>query len=576
MKNNPEENKINPSKINVETARQIGVIIEKIDEKVIQLLHCSSEDFLNLNNHLKKYHSKVTEIADNIEFILSTIINENNQTLFNELRLLHKDVFQQWKIFNPHTKQLTTKQLLHQLKDQLVPINNLRQDLKSLKLLLTNLNLELNSSDELSEEVFGAVNSIDELFPVLDTHQKSIQSLIKKGESAFSDVKLEKATKLQQLFERFMRDIEHTFYSGNDSLQTLKEYKNQNKIYISNIVTNLQYQDIIRQKIEHIQEIHKDICTELSNLSQASESQLKNRSDFFSNIKDIAGLQAAQLIHTNQEYQNAIQIITQNLAELGENMEFLSGVCNNSSTEFSVCDLDQKMELITSIKEIIQNVDNPVETYIEFKESYTKLDNFKEIINTIRHLIDNSNSLYLKGLSDNAQTSSLLKGMNQTLDANEKNMLMVIDSFNKLDVDFSANAPPEFGHKFSNLKSKVQEIHAEFQKTYSKANDKIDDNKRISAETENEFQHSSESVKYYDLFEKVIEEIIDHLNTINLKLEYGDRNDKNKAKNLEHLRQKYTTASEHLIHEKVVLNSDFLGSDETSENNEDDDNLELF
>ena len=63
--------------------------------------------------------------------------------------------------------------------------------------------------------------------------------------------------------------------------------------------------------MEHIQETHSDLLDELMEFKDAENNEVNvhNQAKCFIRVRDIAGLQAAQLIQSNKEYQNAIEII---------------------------------------------------------------------------------------------------------------------------------------------------------------------------------------------------------------------------------------------------------------------------
>jgi hypothetical protein len=86
---------------------------------------------------------------------------------------------------------------------------------------------------------------------------------------------------------------------------------------ISSIVTKLQFHDIIRQKLEHIQQTNESIIEELLTVSrQHVRSQAREIYKYLSIVPDIARLHIAQLTHTNIEYQNAFADIKANLQSI--------------------------------------------------------------------------------------------------------------------------------------------------------------------------------------------------------------------------------------------------------------------
>jgi hypothetical protein len=109
----------------------------------------------------------------------------------------------------------------------------------------------------------------------------------------------------------------------------------------------------------------------------------------------------------------------------------------------------------------------------------------------------------------------------------------------------------------------------------------IEENQILSRQVSNDIKSSLEQIKYYDFFDKTIEEIISQLNEINFKLQNLESPDEEHKKiNLEHLKAKYTMQSEHVIHETIsndknLTQTDLVSIDSTGID-EDDDNLELF
>lgn len=97
---------------------------------------------------------------------------------------------------------------------------------------------------------------------------------------------------------------------------------------ISNIVTKLQYHDIIRQQLEHIQQTNNTIVDQLltgSEVSTVSMSGFDNK--YLSIIPDIARLHVAQLTHTNLKYQNTFADIKATLQSIGKHSEAVADIC---------------------------------------------------------------------------------------------------------------------------------------------------------------------------------------------------------------------------------------------------------
>jgi hypothetical protein len=98
---------------------------------------------------------------------------------------------------------------------------------------------------------------------------------------------------------------------------------------ISSIVTKLQFHDIVSQKLEHIQQINQDIIDELLALPQGIITpQDAQANKYIPLMSDIARLHAAQLNHTNAEYQHAFAEIRINLQSIRNKTDIISQNCS--------------------------------------------------------------------------------------------------------------------------------------------------------------------------------------------------------------------------------------------------------
>ncbi len=69
----------------------------------------------------------------------------------------------------------------------------------------------------------------------------------------------------------------------------------------------MQYQDIINQKINHIQKTHNNLYKETDRIFKLPKTFFNEKAKFFIQIRDIAGLQTVQLIHIDKEYKTAVE-----------------------------------------------------------------------------------------------------------------------------------------------------------------------------------------------------------------------------------------------------------------------------
>lgn len=127
--------------------KEISAIFRRIDEQLIDLLNCSSEDFLNLNADFKKYYKNAKTISENANEIFGFLSQKNNIEPLNKLQLIYKDLKLFSNCINEYLESSIKKiHLTHLTLDHLfLPIKNINQDLMTLRFLMANLKLSSES-----------------------------------------------------------------------------------------------------------------------------------------------------------------------------------------------------------------------------------------------------------------------------------------------------------------------------------------------------------------------------------------------------------------------------------------------
>jgi hypothetical protein len=121
--------------------------------------------------------------------------------------------------------------------------------------------------------------------------------------------------------------------------------------YISNIITNLQFDDIIRQKLEHIQQTIHDIINELDAIQQKSYNPDSQPLKYLSILSEITKLHAAQLNQTNQDYQKAFAGIKADLEGVQQNSIVIAKTINTLLIQQYSADLKEKLAYINMLSD---------------------------------------------------------------------------------------------------------------------------------------------------------------------------------------------------------------------------------
>jgi hypothetical protein len=593
--------------LNAYSIQDITSIFDEIDEKIISLHSCSSDDFLTLNAYFKKYYADSKTISNNANELFNLITNKEKQQLFLENLKNFQDTLRSLlELYEKIINQIidSIQMMILEMDQMFVTANNLKQDLMTLKLLVANLKLDVIVSTAPISKFGRKTNDFNELiiqtksyFVEFYKHSTQFKEYIK----SFNEQLIQQRDRNIQHINEIINDINHTTnlydQKNNEAIQLipkLSENTQNTSNSIAKIITNLQYQDIIRQKIDHIQQTHKDILEELGKIqaSDDEETNIKNRINCYIQIRDIAGLQAAQLIHANKEYQKAIEVISGNFLEVGSDMTKISDLCHSligNTNGLSGSHFDE-------IREKIEKTEYFSEGFLKsltFLKEKTKIhatqlyeltnnyDEFSDFIGTIDKImtrsLDNQTRFEVEQFEKTSEQIRTILSELRSLNNHYQSQFTKIKALYPCDYQDETNPVGAIENKLQFFNTQCEQLIGNLFETNENIFKILSDNQTLSKNLSLDIKTSLEQIKYYDYFDKVIEEIILRLNAINMKLQNVDEtSEESRQKHLEYLKSRYTMESEHIIHDHITKNDiDILHLNSTG-SEEDDDNLELF
>ncbi len=561
-------------------------VFNLIDHKIIKLLECSTEDFMLLNAEFKNYfkdYKHINTTAKNLSETFSKLLNEetigkvdaNFDNIEDQIKSHIEGLQFNLSIINTLTQKHTNNFLL---------INNIKQNFSSLKLLIASLKLGDTSNPTTSSTIDTSINEIKLTISLLENQNEKLKIQLSEIVSSLKSFQLKDQQSAIELAHNSFLQIKEISVKAPSITELIKEFSSSCSTRIEKIITNLQYNDIIRQKIEHIQRSHKDILCELNNLieNEGKLSIIHNKVKVFFKIRDIAGLQAAQLLHANLQYQSAISEINSDLDLIGSEMISISKQSNllfsNNSDNLPINDFQKSLNSILQLVNTDLKIDSS-----SISKLHLSIDEFNEQINNAVKAI-NDLAIIILNYVDNVKK----KEISQT----DKNNLDLISNLIK-EINLAVvQVPISDEQKIIELKEFSSGIKKNLDETIQFVNNLIKDTQPLYIEEKNlivgvslELKSSIKRVKYYELFEEVCDDIIDKLNQLNLKLNYGREIESpiTREENLAKLKSRYTMESEHLIHDHLANNIvDVTQSEATllglieQKTDEDDDNLELF
>ncbi len=565
------------------SVKDITDLFTKIDERLISLHNRSAEDFLQLNKSYKEIYSQSNQISENIGIVCNTSNIDKNNNLYQIINELYEKLKIQFEILDYRIVVISDQleKLSNHIRHIFFPIKSYGQNLMSLNYLIANLKVSLSYSKESENEYLeniylqteklieaiklitdNIINSFNQLSKITKNSYKRIKDL-----SGLNELNLECLLKeIQSSIELIDKKNEDNTKLIPYITEKIGDLENSN----AEIIKKLQYQDIIKQKMEHIQNTHKDLIKELVEFNETDLeiNKLNEKVKCFLRIRDISGLQAAQLIQANKEYQSAIEAIIDNFILIGDNIQDITYKSQrvysygklNYNRMFERIDsyinkanifIDSYNTQTNILDEELNNIHDKylqAENMIEnFKNLSLKLEEslneskkyFEKLFNNDSNL-KKANSQFinlLKETKDNSQKLNSLYEYLFTLKNNIEGFVNKTDQSLLGETDFS-----ELKTQIDSLKISGKEIEILIQKNN-------DDSKLVIKNIKN----SISKIKYYEYFEKVIQEIITELNTVNYKLKLNKELDGiSREENLENIKQYYTMQTEHSIHEKVA------------------------
>ena len=593
------DDKANKKVNNVQDLKQVIKVLLNSEKKVLSLQEFSSRDFSLLNQQFLKYHKHTKEFLKRIfEFKnhLWEDVSDKKYNLKDVLALIEKNIYFLDLIKSGLSARM---EFLNQLNEKIefiqIPLNNYKQNLYTLKLLSTNLKIEKTTTVK-NEKVAAKIDdliimfeSFSLFFPKIDKQvnefQNDLDVLNIMYHKLFKNIADHFEGGLNELFEFADVYLKKIMSAETNSKGIDQDYKESQK-NVETIITKLQYQDIIRQRIEHIQETHKEMTDNLQNVLKENREETTKAVLF--QIKDIIGLQSAHLIHINQEFQKAIEIISDKIKTYNGNISSLTESANALTDSFSSINTwDQvKKERLDDLFKNIPDMEKDVESISIQNEKI--IHSSVELIKYLNEIIDITDQIKkvnqkISSFSASATISKISGMLNDNVKLTEKieeqiktiNRYVEEPNTSKRNIKESSTQFIEQVHllKKSSLTNLIKKISSQI----IELNDEITINKNEQKLINNALHE----LKYYQFFEKNVQEIIQNLNEINEFFKKSLKQEEDKEKdNIDHVKSRYTTEIEHNVHDSYSSHDESVFKELISELNsredEEKDNIEFF
>jgi hypothetical protein len=536
-----------------------------IDEKIITIIKFSSEDFVHFNLVFRKYHEEINRSLSNSRRLYTCFNEEMNHQyateIQNSITILYENLYRFESLIEFNRK--VHEQLLQKLEQVYIPINNFYQDLNTIKLLSASLKLDPVIHGQHGERISSNIEDIFHSFPGFLENLKKLRKFVSNSSLAIGSLKKNYLDSAYQILA-FCHKITDTILKKE---QQAKEFKpilerilDQTKEISSVIITHLQFQDIVQQKIEHVKRIQNEIINKLAVLgNRAGQADYElTRAKLFLQVKEIALLQSAQMIQANHEYQKAVEVITAELIHLGDcNREIDTLYESFAAPDKAIgsngfdADLNIRKEVnlhneIDAINNIFRlQTEGIIQRIMNFSNSFSLIfracTDFQYIINIIRQQ---------QHIQNEDETAAVVKHISEIAGELVKTITRV-----KIVLDENAEAVSALHRKYNEeyLRNHTEAIQKKEVKTLSNAFRELNylnrevlqvlNRKMNSFQISSNLDESIESVRYYKHFESEISHIIGCLDEISGKMKAGDAFFEEET--IDRMHKHYTMDSEH-------------------------------
>jgi hypothetical protein len=552
-----------------------------INQRINSLIACSAKDFDTLNQSFKKHHLIIKTITENASLLIESVVRIPDEYFKNCL-----DFLTTYKNTSKKAQSVLLKTEMHLLKlignfsYAQFHLNNLKQNGSTMRLLVTNIQFEPFYHKFYKE----LIDTIDQLYfccQSCDQEFGHVIDLLNKSSESLNKIKLEQFNPVEAAATNAFKVLSGLFEKKGDCVQfntLLQDLIVQNSVSSSEIITNLQFQDIIRQKIEHVQKVQEEIVSQFrklySNGKWSHETQSKAIHNIILQIRNVGSLQAAQLLHANSEYQKAIQTITSKFGELDlvltNTLQILVNFFSNLEPlkDYDYVHTDNIFSSVLIEFEKLISANYPIIEAYDYlfssnKNIFSSDFNLPCPLDSLNLIINKLNGLKLTMPSDDIMSDTLSQIIGNYHDFKE-NIEDLKSCLNNSRQEFDELLKPVLDAYFKHIASMEVNARLFSEKIASAFPEKILVNslKQVMI-IEKELKSSRfnlENIKYYVFFEKEVEEIISGINSLIDRINFNEFDLNADLENMERLMKHYTMRSEREIHAshtgKKLNNSD--------------------
>lgn len=559
--------------------RDIIDTINRINDKIGSMYSISTNDFSKFGVLLKDYHSSIKQLSDWSNKAQEYAFGMG-QTSTEKLRTIYADRKATFSKLVAMSHRLSDAFVLVQtLVDRaVVPFNNLRQNVITVQYLLANIRLGLVCDPlRTDKEVFKTIEDLEQF---IANYRKQIDcanleleaitkriSVMKSQDNLHYLISVMPAENYIASSSRELKEFTVEGYFNIQLFNLLNRHIQSCFSDLNEVVTNLQYHDIIRQKIEHIREAQQIVVKRIDSIDDAKndkdivESQIK----MLARLPEVVDVQVAQLMYINNDYQESIDKITTMLIDVGHELKQTTTFFEKISegTRKILDDIlpelrNRQMRYIELVECNEHHIEGVMKEFAELIQQYERSKQvFSDVFQSerdLRSLIDNLDA-QLDNRSHKLNVENVGRMRSVSADIKTNSNLMKT-CFNKVTehLQLLSGIQEEMvvSNKATSSEAAIMDV---LKRDIMKFGFEARGNCDVCCNLSSDIVEATKKVEYYNYFKKTVDEIIEMLNDLNnnsclSKLKSDINNGSSEI--LEYIQSLYTMKSERDVYNNVL------------------------
>ena len=340
--------------------------LQEMRKDIIELNRSSEKDFLSIGENLQDFYIRAREISKVSTSATGLIVGEKISNAINGLN----DILAQLDDYQKESEDVSEKVNGILLEDILNIIGSIYEPLLVFKKIVKNLRvigiLTRVESSRLSHnrnEFNSLVDDVNKLAQVIESKSENtlsqseiLEELIKTTLVQVTGIRKEQQKKTRMILNDTQSNLEALKEKHRLSSEASKDISTcSDKISksIGEVVSSMQFHDITRQKIEHVEEAFEEVCHKLTE-DLENEQGANDPQQRVSSMRSILRLQLGQLISARSEIKEAISNIEDNLkrvagnaSEMSEEIKKVAGSTEKDGSS-SLSDIESGIATVTS------------------------------------------------------------------------------------------------------------------------------------------------------------------------------------------------------------------------------------